>query len=140
MTSMGIHRLEVGDHVIVGGGYDMDPPWLAASVAGYQGRVVSSFLDRTGLPQRSSNSPRNWCFPMAQALLMVSKFAVTSWSWNSHMVERTGRLRHRVYILSYVTSGPRPNGGRIAVRELGSSPTRPTGSFRIPTAANVSPA
>jgi hypothetical protein len=37
---MGIHRLEVGDQLVVGGGYDMNPGWLAVSEAGYQGRVV----------------------------------------------------------------------------------------------------
>jgi hypothetical protein len=32
--------LEVGDHVRVHGGYDMDPAWLAASRSGYRGQVV----------------------------------------------------------------------------------------------------
>ena len=32
--------LKVGDRVIVYGGYDMDPPWLASNPAGYTGEVV----------------------------------------------------------------------------------------------------
>jgi hypothetical protein len=32
--------LAVGDRVRVGGGYDMDPKWLAANPSGYEGEVV----------------------------------------------------------------------------------------------------
>jgi hypothetical protein len=33
--------LAVGDRVVVHGGYDMDPEWLAVSAAGYPGRVIA---------------------------------------------------------------------------------------------------
>jgi hypothetical protein len=33
-------RLSIGDPVHVGGGYDMDPAWLAANPDGYDGTVV----------------------------------------------------------------------------------------------------
>ncbi len=37
---MPARRLRVGDRVVVYGGYDMDPAWLAASPNGYSGEVV----------------------------------------------------------------------------------------------------
>ena len=33
--------LEVGDSVVVGGGYDYEPAWLAVNADGYSGRVLS---------------------------------------------------------------------------------------------------
>ena len=37
---MTARALAVGDQIVVTGGYDMDPPWLAASPGGYTGTVV----------------------------------------------------------------------------------------------------
>lgn len=37
--------LQVGDRVLVRGGYDMDPMWLAQSREGYRGTVIA-FVDR----------------------------------------------------------------------------------------------
>ncbi len=37
---MPARRLQVGDRVVVYGGYDMDLAWLAASPNGYSGEVV----------------------------------------------------------------------------------------------------
>ena len=37
---MNTHSLAVGDRVIVGGGYDMEPAWLASSESGYGGEVI----------------------------------------------------------------------------------------------------
>jgi hypothetical protein len=33
--------LEIGDSVVVAGGYDMEPSWLIANPSGYSGRVTS---------------------------------------------------------------------------------------------------
>ena len=38
---MAAHLLTIGDRVLVGGGYDMDPAWLAVSASGYLGTVVA---------------------------------------------------------------------------------------------------
>jgi hypothetical protein len=45
---MATHRLEVGDRVVVYGGYDPEPEWLVANSAGYLGRVVE-FLPGQGV-------------------------------------------------------------------------------------------
>ena len=37
---MDAHVLAIGDRVIVDGGYDMEPAWLAASASGYAGSVI----------------------------------------------------------------------------------------------------
>jgi hypothetical protein len=36
-----LHRLQIGDSVRVGGGYDNEPAWLAANPDGYRGRVAA---------------------------------------------------------------------------------------------------
>lgn len=45
-------QLTVGDRVRVFDGYDMDPEWLAASVAGYEGRVGAFIPGQNDRPRR----------------------------------------------------------------------------------------
>lgn len=47
---MPARRLQVGDRVVVYGGYDMDPAWLAASPNGYSGEVVEFIRGQNSEP------------------------------------------------------------------------------------------
>ena len=47
---MDVHELSIGDRVVVGGGYDMEPAWLAASASGYAGEVTDFIPGQNELP------------------------------------------------------------------------------------------
>jgi hypothetical protein len=105
---MATHRLEVGDRVVVYGGYDPEPEWLVANPAGYPGRVVEFLPGQNANPAPLIELDDQLVLPAGAGPCEERRFGDCSSSSSSLIEEPTGLRRLLAFTVELCDFRPEP--------------------------------